>query len=163
MRRGQQQPLPTPKKNRKLWISGALNWVTGRLHCVVGPQKDSALFLSLLNELRRVYRCHRRLHLAVDNDGSHTSGLVQECAQASRGRLCLHRLPAWSPETNPVELIWWGLHEAVTRNHRCADLDELLGYARRYLAAKQPFQLELGKDYGELERAPPEPVSVHLS
>ncbi len=155
MRRGQQQPLPTPGTNRKLWISGALNWVTGCFHWVVGPRKNSELFLKLLNELRCTYRCHRRLHLAVDNDGSHRSGLVKEVVRESRGRLCLHPLPAWSPEDNPVELIWWGLHEAITRNHRCADLGQLLGHAERYLEERQPFHLELGKDYQALQRSPP--------
>jgi transposase len=67
MRRGHQQPLPTPGTNRKVWLSGALNWLTGRLHWVVGPRKDSELFLRLLEELRWSYRCHRRLHLALDN------------------------------------------------------------------------------------------------
>ncbi len=56
--------------------SGALNWVTGCFHWVVGPRKNSALFVSLLNHLRQRSRCHRRLHLAVDNDGSHRSGLT---------------------------------------------------------------------------------------
>ena len=155
MRRGRQQPLPTPGTNRKLWISGALNWLTGQLHWVVGPRKNSELFLRLLNELRCTYRCHRRLHLAVDNDGSHTSGRVQEWVQASQGRLSLHPLPAWSPEDNPMELIWWGLHEAITRNHRCADLDELLGCAERHLQGRQPFRLALGRDYQALQRPPP--------
>lgn len=155
MRRGQQQPLLTPGTNRKLWISGALNWLSGQLHWVVGPRKNSELFLKLLHELRCTYRCHRRLHLALDNDGSHTSGRVQQCVRASQGRLCLHPLPAWSPEDNPIELIWWGLHEAITRNHCCADLDELLGYAGRYLGERQPFHLALGKDYQTLQRPPP--------
>jgi len=32
MRKGRQQELPTPGKNRKLWISGVLQGVSGRLH-----------------------------------------------------------------------------------------------------------------------------------
>jgi len=28
-------------------------------------------------------------------------------------------LPVYAPETNPVERVWWQLHEAVARNHRC--------------------------------------------
>ena len=40
------------------------------------------------------------------------------------GRVRLHPLPSWSPESNPVELVWWSLHEAVSRNHECAGLDD---------------------------------------
>jgi transposase len=165
MRKGKQQPLPTPGTNRKVWISGALNWLTGRFHWVVGPRKNSELFLALLGELRRVYRCYRQIHLAIDNDSSHTSGQVKEYVEGSKGRFVLHPLPARSPRTNPMELIWWGLHEAITRNHQCAELLELLEYAEQYLEEREPFSLQLGKDYRELElkRSPPKEASVQLS
>src|SRR5215204_4981549 len=106
MRKGKQKPLRTPGTNRKVWISGALNFKTGRFHWVTGERKDGELFIELLEKLRRIYRCHKELHLAVDNDSSHASGRVEEYVEGSAGRICLHRLPAWSPESNPVELVW---------------------------------------------------------
>ena len=155
MRKGKQKKLPTAGTNRKVWLSGALNWRTGRFHWVAGESKNSELFLKLLAELRRIYRCHRSLHLATDNDSSHTSGRVKEYLEASGGRVRLYPLPAWSPESNPVELIWWGLHEAVSRNHNCEGLEELLPFAEGYLEEKQPFRLKLGADYRTLGRPPP--------
>ena len=155
MRRGKQKRLPTPGTNRKVWISGALNFSTGRFHWVVGERKNDELFMKLLEELRRIYRCHRHLHLATDNDGSHTSKRVQRYVEDSGGRLWLHPLPAWSPQSNPVELVWWGLHEAVSRNHSCKDLSELVKFAEGYFKERQPFRLKLGADYEQLERSPP--------
>ena len=155
MRKGKQRRLPTPGTNRKVWISAALNFSTGRLHWVSGPHKNDELFLKLLEELRRIYRCHRQLHLAIDNDRSHTSGRVEEYLKASGQRLRLYPLPTWSPQSNPVELIWWGLHEAVSRNHGCKDMDELLKFAERYLQEGQPFHPKLGADHEQLERSPP--------
>ena len=38
------------------------------------------------------------------------------------------------PEANPMESVWWGLHEAISRNHRCGELKELLGWAEGYLS-----------------------------
>jgi putative transposase len=138
-----------------VWILGALNFRTGRFYWVSGPNKNSELFLKLLKELRRLYRCYPKLHLAVDNDASHTSKQVEEYLCRSTERLELHPLPARSPQSNPVELIWWGLHEAVSRNHRCEDLTELLDFAELYLQERQPFHLRLGEDYRRLERVPP--------
>jgi len=46
-------------------ISGALNFSTGRFHWVSGELKNDELFLELLKELRRIYRCHKQLHLAI--------------------------------------------------------------------------------------------------
>jgi len=162
MRKGQQQELPTPGTNRKLWISGVLHGGTGRLHWVVGPHKSSELFLQLLQELRGRYRCYRCLHLVLDNDndGSHRSRRVQEYLEGCGGRIRLHFLPARCPEANPMEGVWWGLHEAVTRNHRCAELEELREWAEQYLSGREPFPPRLGRVHREVEGTPPEvPVS----
>ena len=117
MRKGSQRRLKTPGTNRKVWISGALNFRTGGFHWVSGERKNEELFIKLLDQLRRTYRCHRELHLAVDNDASHTSKRVERYVEDSGGGIRLHPLPSWSPESNPVELVWWSLHEAVSRNH----------------------------------------------
>src|SRR5215211_7687634 len=92
----------------------------------------------LLDKLRRTYRCHKELHLATDNDSSHLS--------------------------KRVELVWWSLHEAVSRNHECAGLDDLVEFAEGYLEERQPFGPKLGEVYDRRERPPPRGrASVHLS
>jgi putative transposase len=155
MRKGSQRRLRTPGTNRKVWISGALNFSTGRLHWVRGERKNEELFIKLLDQLRRTYRCHKQLHLAVDNDASHTSKRVERYVEDSGGRIRLHPLPSWSPESNPVELVWWSLHEAVSRNHECEGLDDLVEFAKDYFKEREPFRLELGEVYERLERSPP--------
>jgi putative transposase len=145
MRKGKQRKLRTPGTNRKVWISGALNFQTGRLHWVTGERKNDELFMKLLDRLRRTYRCHKELHLAVDNDSSHTSKRVEKYVEDSGGRIRLHPLPSWSPESNPVELVWWSLHEAVSRNHECSGLDDLVEFAEAYFEERQPFRLKLGE------------------
>ena len=72
-----------PGTNRKVWISGALNFATGRLHWVSGERRNDELFVRLLDKLRRIYRCHKELHLATDNDASHTSKRVKEYVEDS--------------------------------------------------------------------------------
>ncbi len=67
----------------------------------------------------------------------------------------MHPLPSWSPESNPVELIWRGLHEAVSRNHNCKELGDLAQFAEGYLRERGPFRLRLGEVYDHLERSPP--------
>jgi transposase len=164
MRRGKQKPLRTAGTNRKVWISGALNFKTGRLHWVSGERRNDELLIKLLDKLRRTYRCHKELHLATDNDSSHLSKRVKEYVQESAGRIRLHPLPSWSPESNPVELVWWSLHEAVSRNHECAGLDDLMEFAEGYLEERQPFGPKLGEVYDRRERPPPRGrASVHLS
>lgn len=155
MRKGKQRPLKTPGTNQKVWISGALNFKTGSFHWVRGERKNDELFIKLLDRLRRTYRCHKELHLAVDNDASHTSKRVEKYVEDSGGCIRLHPLPSWSPESNPVELVWWSLHEAVSRNHECSGLDDLVGFAEHYFEEREPFRLKLGEVHEQLERSPP--------
>ena len=156
MRKGQQKRLRTPGTNHKVWISGALRWSTGRFHWVIGERKNDELFMKLLEELRSIYRANKqRLELAIDNDSSHTSKRVERYVEDCGGRLSLYPLPAWSPQSNPVELIWWSLHEAASRNHNCEELSDLVEFAEGYLEESQPFRLKLGEDYKQLERSPP--------
>jgi transposase len=117
--------------------------------------QERRAILKLLEELRRTYRCHKQLHLATDNDSSHASKRVEKYLEDSGGRIRLHPLPSWSPESNPVELVWWSLHEAVSRNHQCAGLEDLVEFAEGYLKERQPFMLKLGEVYDQLERSPP--------
>ena len=138
-----------------MWISGALNFATGRLHWVVGERRNDQLFIRLLDKLRRTYRCYKELHLTTDNDASYTSKRTKEYVEDSGSRVRLHPLPSWSPESNPVELVWWSLHEAVSRNHQCEGLDDLVEFAEGYLKERQPFRLKLGEVYERFERAPP--------
>ena len=60
MRKGKQRRLRTPGTNRKVWISGALNFSTGRFHWVTGERKNGELFIQLLEKLRRTYRAVTR-------------------------------------------------------------------------------------------------------
>jgi transposase len=155
MRRGKQKPLRTPGTNQKVWISGALNFRTGRFHWVSGQRKDGELFIKLLDHLRKTYRCHKELHLAMDNDASHLGKRVKEYVEDSGSRVRLYPLPSWSPESNPVEVVWWSMHEAVSRNHQCEGLEDLVELAEGYLKERQPFRVKLGEVYERLERAPP--------
>lgn len=42
------------------------------------------------------------------------------------GQIRLHYLPTYSRETNCMERVWWHVHEALTRDHRCQTLEELV-------------------------------------
>ena len=54
----------------------------------------------------------------------------------------LHLLPAYSPDCNPIERVWWHLHEAVTRNHQCGSMQELLDLTFTWLGERNPFEVE---------------------
>ena len=56
-------------------------------------------------------------------------------------RIELHYLPKYAPDTNSVEEVWWRLHEAVTRNHRCRSMHELIDLTINWLDERRFFQV----------------------
>jgi transposase len=135
---GKQKYVRTPGCNEKRYLAGALNPKTGKLTWVEGDRKNSLLFLDLLYELvTATYRSARRVHLILDNYGIHDSQQVQLALQsAAASRIKLHFLPPYCPDHNRIERIWKDLHDNVTRNHRCAGMEELMTEVRLYLNAR---------------------------
>jgi len=127
MRRGQQAAVPTPGNNEKRHLAGSLVWRTGTL--VVSPpgtRRDSELFVAHLDDLRCRFRSVRRIHVICDNAAFHKSRRVQDYLR-------------YAPETNPIERVWWQLHETLTRNHRCATIEELLADVYEWVAHQRCF------------------------
>ena len=133
MLRGHQRRIVTPGKNQKIYLAGALDARTGRLHTTGAEKKNAALFCELLWLLAARYRDARRVHLIVDNYGIHSANLTRDTLAALRGRIVLHFLPPYCPDANRIERVWQDFHANVTRNHRCKTMAHLLSNARRYL------------------------------
>lgn len=134
MVRGQQKEVLTPGKNQKRYLAGALDARTGELIWVEGESKNSLLFLWLLWELVNHYPQAKTIHVILDNYSIHNTRQVQVSLQTEAGqRLRLHFLPPYCPDHNKIERTWQDLHANVTRNHRCANLTELMRNVRRYL------------------------------
>jgi putative transposase len=145
MRRGYQAKVVTPGTNEKRYLSGSLNWRTGTLLLTEGlPQegRTAALFIRHLEDLRRRLLRYRKIHLICDNARSHTCRAVQKYLKQWGHRTVLHFLPTCAPETNPIERIWWHLHEELTRGHRCRSMEELLDLVFAWLQKRTPFVVE---------------------
>lgn len=134
---GQQKEVLTPGQNEKRYLAGALNAETGALTWVDGERKNSLLFVSLLQRLLAVYAQAPAIHLILDNYRIHTSLITQRALAALGGRIVLHFLPPYCPNENKIERLWQDLHAAVTRNHRCRTISELMQHVYRFLQRRQ--------------------------
>ena len=142
MERGRQALVVTPGNNEKRYLAGSLNWRTGTLIATPGKRRNGELFVAHLEELRRHFRCYRKVHVICDNAAFHKKGAVVSYLKEWGHRFELHYLPLYAPETNPIERVWWKLHETITRNHRCRSIGELLDLVFAWLEQRQPFQVE---------------------
>jgi putative transposase len=140
MKRGQQTEVPTPGNNEKRHLAGSLVWRTGRL--VVSPperRRNTDLFLRHLEELRHRFRHVRKVHVICDNAPFHCSRRVRDYVRQWNHRLELHYLPKYAPETNPIERIWWRMHETITRNHRCPNMEQLVKSVYEWFGSRNSY------------------------
>jgi putative transposase len=145
MRRGQQAEIVTPGTNEKRYLAGSLNWRTGALIVTEGWPKEGrsgALFVRHLDDLRCRVLCYRKIPVICDNARIHDCKLVQRYLRRWGQRVVLHYLPTYAPDANPIERIWWHLHEEITRCHRCQSMEELLDLVFAWLQKRTRFTVE---------------------
>jgi transposase len=145
MLKGEQAEVETPGTNEKRHLSGSIPWRTGQVFVTEAAPKqgrNGALFIKHLDDLRRRLRRYRKIHVICDNAGGHTSLEVIQYLWGWEGRIEVHLLPRSSPDFNPIERVWWHLHETITRNPRCQGLGELLDQVFAWLGQESPFQIE---------------------
>ena len=114
MVKGQQATVETPGDNEKRYLSGSIHWRTGQVFVTEGAPKqgrDTALFLKHLDELRGRLRRYKKIHVICDSAKCHTSEAVAVYLWEHRDRIDLHLLPKYSPDCNPIERVWWNLHD----------------------------------------------------
>lgn len=139
MKKGQQLVVLTPGKNQKRYLAGALNARTGRVIHSESVQKNSSLFVALLERLTATYRRAEKLHLILDNYIIHKSRQTLKWIERFGPRIVLHFLPPYSPDHNVIERLWKQMHDHVTRNHRHTTMNSLMEAIHEFLVAVQPF------------------------
>ena len=145
MFKGRQAKVETPGNNEKRYLAGSIHWRSGQVFITEGKPRQGrnpALFLAHLDDLRSRLRRYRKIHVICDNAKCHNSDEVKIYLWDYRDRIEVHFLPAYSPDCNPIERVWWHLHEEITRNHRCHSLEELLDLTFAWLGSRNPFQVE---------------------
>lgn len=140
---GQQAQVVTPGDNAKRYLAGSLHWRTGALITTEGPKRDGKLFVAHLHELRRRLRRYKKIHVICDNAKFHYDCWeVWEFMKQYGDRVVLHFLPKYAPDLNPIERVWWRLHEAITRNHQCQTIEELVDLALAWLTKRKYFKVQ---------------------
>ncbi len=138
MKKGQQTAIPTPGKNQKRYLAGALNATTGNVVWAEEEKKNSYLFILLLVELRKRYRQAKKIILIADNYIIHKSAMTQ-CFLKYNPKFKILFQPAYHPWINKIELLWKQLHDTVTRNHRYSSMNKLMEAVRTFMRCVSPY------------------------
>ena len=146
MRRGQQASVETPGDNAKRYVAGSLAW---NLRALVATEADpgqgcnAELFVRHLEVLRSRFGAgFRKIQVLCDNARSHSCRRVDAYLKEHGDQIVLHYLPKRAPDTNPIERVWWHLHDEITRNHRCQTLEQLLDLVFAWLKKDASLEIE---------------------
>ena len=138
MKKGEQTTVPTPGKNKKRYLAGALNATTGNVVWVEWEKKNSEIFILLLAELRKRYRHAKKITLIADNYVIHKSAMTQ-CFLEYNSKFEIVFQPVYHPWVNKIELLWKQLHDNITRNHRYATMCQLMIAVRTFMNGVSPY------------------------
>ena len=97
--------IPTPGKNKRRSVSGAVNLATGVWHYHVAVKAVSEVFCYFLQQLLDAYPDAPTVAVICDNDSTHHSTHTRRWLQ-EHPRLLLLTGARYSPQDNPVERIW---------------------------------------------------------
>lgn len=139
MPKGVQWSVVTPGINVKNYVAGAMDHRTGQLTWVKGDHKNSLLFCALCKTLLQNHPEAPKIHLICDQSITHFSKITKKELAPYADRLAIHFLPTYSPEENPIERVWEGVHADVTRNHTAKSIGELIAKVDAHLTAASPF------------------------
>ena len=142
---GTQRTVPTPGKNVKRYLAGAMDAATDRVMWVRGERKHSRLFIELLKKLLVEYADKKVIHVICDNYTIHSSKQTRAWLAEHGEKFRLHFLPPYCPDDNRIERkVWREMHANVTTNHRCETIEELIGEVIHYLMTHNRRVLKSG-------------------
>ena len=133
--KGPRVRVPTPGRNAKRAVFGALDARTGALQYALRERKRAGDFVAFLEQLARAYPTGE-LVLVLDNVVTHDAKVVRAwLARPEHARIRLLWLPKYSAhEHNPIERVWGLLKDKIAANRLHGSIDALAQEADRFLA-----------------------------
>jgi putative transposase len=152
MPKGEVVEIVTPGQNQKRYLGGALDSLTGKVIACIGERKTAGLFLELLKAVEASYATttYKRLVVVVDNFGIHKAKVIEQWL-AMHPRIELLFLPTYCPKANPIERVFWEVHDKCTRNHRRKQIGQLVGDVEQHLEVNGPWRYQLSAIYYTVE------------
>ena len=137
MKRGQQKKIKAPGvRPPKRHEVAATDWRTGDIVRVRSEKRNAEAFCQMVEAcLARLGSRKRRVIIVTDGARFHkpeTSKRVAVLLDGYGSRLTLRYFPSYSPECNPMELLWNDWRDNVTHNHHRSQIGKLEGDSDRY-------------------------------
>jgi len=138
MKQGQQRRIPAtrPGEKQKRHIFGGYNWLKDTITWTTAKTKNSATFISFLEELLVEQYPSKRVVLVMDNAAYHKSASALAALSLFEHRAIVIWLPPYCTELNPIELFWRYLKDHACANKLQDNVEEVVKAAEKILNAQ---------------------------
>jgi len=150
MLKGTQTKVMTPGTNKKQYLAGALDYLTGKIVHVVGERKNRWLVIDLLRRVDRQFPTATKIYLVADNYLIHKAKAVEEWLK-HHPRFEIVWLPSYCPKANPIERAFGDVHDKCTRNHKRTQIADVVSDVKWHLKRNGPWRYKLSSIYYESE------------
>lgn len=119
------QPEISCKQVKKERVTGfgSVNPITGQIVVSFAKTGNTDTFKKHLRKVLRAYKGKQKIIIYVDNARFHHAKILKEFLEAHT-ELEIRYLPAYSPDLNPVERVWWYMRKSITHNRYLSSLKE---------------------------------------
>lgn len=138
MKIGQQRRIPAtrPGQKQKRHIFGGYNWQEDSIVWTTAKTKNSAAFISFLEELLVKQHPTGRVILVMDNASYHKSASALAALSLFEHRVMVIWLPPYCSDLNPIERFWRFLKDKACANKLQGNIDEVLKSAEKTMTAQ---------------------------
>ena len=116
--------VPAAGEDRRIAVSGALDYASGRVVWHTAAKKDGAGFAAFLEQLAQAWP-EDDLVLVLDNVSYHRSLPMRTWWADQQGRVLPFWLPAYCPNLNRLERVWRFLKQKLACHRFRADQEGL--------------------------------------
>lgn len=138
------QPLIQQKqrKRERLTLFGAVNPISGEVIVQQAERGNAKTFKKYLKKVLRHYKNIKgKIHMILDNVRFHHAKALKPFLDKHKNKLELMFLPAYSPDFNPIERVWWYMRKKITNNRYVDTLNNrMIHFWRMFSHYQKPNQ-----------------------
>ena len=147
--KGSQPKIQQKQRNReRKTLFGCVEPETGKVIAQTSDKGNTLTFFTFLVSVVRMYP-NQKVVVVLDNVRYHHAKRLKPILEKYKSRLELVYLPAYSPDLNPMERIWWYMRKKITHNRYLESMENRI---LRFNDLMEVFKVEneLGKKLSNL-------------
>ena len=126
MKKGCQNPIPTPGHQQCRYIFGAYNWAMDEVIYLLSMKRNCETLIAFLVHLAAQHSGERPLVIVLDNGSIHRSQACRAAIALLEKQLLPLPFPRYCSQLNPIARYWKHLKSLACGNKLFADMKALL-------------------------------------